>query len=404
MKRAALFTLLVLCYFLLIGKCSTACAFEPQIKVKLAQGRQQIELTAPGGLLASENEHQKAQPYEGRVIITQRSGELFINGHSAGKDVLYLRPQKETSAISFGQNRYAGIFIIRQLSGGLLVVNELPLEQYLRSVVPSEMPSAWPMDALKAQTVAARTFALYKMRHSEHKYYDVCNTTHCQVYDGLGVETKSSDNAVKETYGQVILYHHEPILAAFHADSGGRTENSEDVWDTKLPYLRSVADGTTDSPEHHWRISMTPFDFVRHLRDAGHNVGKIEAIELSPIDSAAPDRTQGGGVRYALVIGSGGKIKLPGYALRRIFGLKSTRFSIKALPETENTRSQGLNAQKISAATRTILFDGYGSGHRLGLSQWGAYDLSLKHENYLDILYDYYTDVSVSNNWYDGGL
>ena len=134
--------------------------------------------------------------------------------------------------------------IIQPHKAGLTVINRLLIDEYLYGVVPEEMPASWNIEALKAQAVAARTFALYDKLDRKHTQegFDVCVTTDCQVYGGMDSEAATTNKAIDATKGEVIVYLNQPICSVFHAASGGQTDDSINVWNVNVPYLRAVED------------------------------------------------------------------------------------------------------------------------------------------------------------------
>ncbi len=386
------------------------------IRVLLAHRRNTLDIVSKQKLRV-ETFSGKLLTEADRVQIKLADGNVWLDGKKVPDRSFLLKPAKN-AFLQFGYRRYRGDLVVYVEPHGLTLINILPLEEYLYSTVSSEMYSTWPLEALKAQAVAARTYALYHIFHPEHRLYDVCDTTHCQVYDGLNTETWSSRKAVKETAGQVIIYQHAPILAVFHADSGGHTENSEDVWGTEVPYLRGVADWDYDKNPYHWKKSYTAYDIARILRSAGYTVsGGIKAVQLSRLDEKETnDRTSGGGVkRLVFQDENGQKITLSGLRARQLFGLSSTRFIVRVLhqeaAEVKNNEKNSTTVpliqigptiqpklpkdEQLMSKFSTVIFSGYGLGHRLGLSQWGAKDMAVAGKNYQEIIYKYYTNVSI---------
>lgn len=357
----------------------------------------------------------------GETLAVSRQGRNFLlnkKGISA-QSLRVLVPGKGSSALLLLNGRkYHGSFLLKIGSKGIEVVNEVPLEEYLYGVLPEEMSYAWPAEALKAQAVAARTFALYN--RGKHDSFDVCATTHCQVYGGADDEQPQIMSAVDATRGEVLCYMGKPIYAAFHMSSGGMTENSEDVWGNRLPYLRAVTDDDTKSPSHHWTMKLSIQQFEKKLASSGHDVGKLQRITLTPLVPGAgktEDRTSSGRVRIVEFSGSKGVVSLTGNQMRSIFGLKSTLFDLVLehpdikkvnadmgfekkeitanLPDVKDTHYLDKKVHILSGQSgENIMFDGYGWGHGLGLSQWGAKAMAAK-AGYRDILLHYYTKVDI---------
>lgn len=223
------------------------------------------------------------------------------------------------SPLSLGSRSYRGVF---RVTGGkaVRVVNVVGLEQYLWSVVPSEMPDRWPGEALQAQAVVARTYALAHLERGGD--FDLYSDTRSQVYGGVAAESTPGRDAVNATAGRVVLYDGEPAQTFFFSSSGGRTANVQDVWgSTSLPYLVSVPDPyDTLSPYHNWG----PLRFGATL--LGKRLGARGKL-LDVRTTAAPS----GRVRKVTLVGSKGTRTITGDAVRRALGLRSTWFTIGTL-------------------------------------------------------------------------
>ena len=211
------------------------------------------------------------------------------------------------------KRRYRGSLWIRPQGEALQAVNLVGLETYLASVVGSEMPASWPLEALRAQAVAARTYALRALRPSSGRAYDLKATVASQVYLGVEAETASTQAAVAGTRGLVLTYGDGLIEAVFHSSAGGTTENSGELWAQQLPYLVSVADFDRESPVRDWRLPLSD-DLVLK---AFPEIGSLERIDVLSTSSS-------GRVRQARVVGSAGVALVSGAELRSRLGLKST--------------------------------------------------------------------------------
>jgi stage II sporulation protein D len=352
------------------------------------------------------------------IAITCRGSQLFLGGKGIkGRNLILTAADKRQLPLFSLQGRhYRGNLNVRLGSAGLTVVNELPVDDYVAGVLPLEMSAAWPEEALKAQAVAARTFALYnKGRHAEDGY-DVCMTTHCQVYGGADAEEANTTAAVQATRGEVLYAAGQPIDALFHTDSGGMTENSEDVWGTHYSYLRATAE--LQQKTMPWQAKYTAAEVQAKLSQAGHDIGTLQSIELTPlkIGCAAEDRGASGRVKIVRLVGTRGVATLSGNKMREIFKLKSTLFDISlennelvstnvamgkkknwttSLPTKQETNFASEKAHRLSGqAAESIVISGYGWGHGLGLSQRGAKAWAAK-ENYRAILAHYYAGTEL---------
>jgi SpoIID/LytB domain protein len=185
------------------------------------------------------------------------------------------------------------------------------VESYLPSVVGGEMPASWPQAALRAQAVAARTYALRQRKPSAP--FDLKATVASQVYKGIEAETPSTRQAVASTRSQVLMHGNGLINAVFHSSSGGNTENSGEIWTTQLPYLVSVPDFDDSSPVRDWKKQFTPWQ----LRKAFPETGGVRRIDVL-------STTATGRIRQARVVGPRGSLVLKGSELRSRLKLRST--------------------------------------------------------------------------------
>lgn len=281
----------------------------------------------------------------------------------------------EQANLFIGIRPYRGIIEIRRTPAGrLTVINELPLESYLYGVLKMEVDPAWPAEALKAQAVAARTLALYNLGRYRSEGYDVRATTDTQVYGGILAEDPRTVAAVDATRGEVLVYQGRPILAVYHSDSGGMTESSEFVWGGRYPYLRGVSDPFTSAAP--WVVKLDLPSLEDRLRRAGKPVTGLQRVTVEELTPSGRVAT----VRIDSVMGT---LVLKATELRSALGvgvMKSTLFTIRLLEEEQ-----------------AVEFAGRGSGHGVGMSQWGARGLAMQGRAYADILRYYYAGVSLES-------
>lgn len=264
------------------------------------------------------------------------------------------------------------------------VVRKMNLEEYLCGVVAAEMPASFETEALKAQAVAARSYAIHRKINPSPDHPDsaVCTDyTHCKAYKNKseltemwGKDSKlyseKIKNAVFSTGGEIITYNGEAALAVFHSQSGnGRTESSKDVWGGDIPYLVSVeSHGEEQAPNFYSTVTVT-FD---EFRDKIKNENPSAQLS-SPSDIGEIEKSDGGSVKNITI----GKIKISGKDIRRIFGLRSSCFSIEA-DETK------------------VTFEVSGYGHGVGMSQYGANAMAKEGCDYKTILSHYYTGTQIT--------
>jgi len=219
------------------------------------------------------------------------------------------------------KHRYRGSIQIDVTAGKLRAINMVGLEQYLYGVVPSEMPFDWLPEALKAQAVVARSYALATRRTGA---FDLYPDTRSQVYLGIEHEKPSTNAAVNATAGQVVLYEGEVAKTFFFSTSGGRTASAEDVWGEPVPYLISVADPYDSiSPHHDWG----PLVFT------GTKLAKVLKMKGRVVD-LQPELNSSGRIKVLNVVGTKSTLAVAGADLRRRLGLQSTWFSVGVLSLT----------------------------------------------------------------------
>jgi stage II sporulation protein D len=305
-----------------------------------------------------------------------RAGRVALDRWQAG--LLSIEPT-EGGLVYIGDRWYRGKVVVVPTAKGLTAVNYVDLEQYLYSVLGSEMSCNWPTEALKAQAVAARSYALFQRQKSANDVFDVGDTAGWQVYEGIAKECNTTQAAVNSTAGQVLTHNGKIIEAVFHSSSGGHTENCEDVWVQALPYLRAVPDFDLHdrNPNAKWTASFSRSTLSSRISGVGNVI------------SLQPELTPNGRVRRMKVVGDQGSRTLTGEAFRSALGLKSTLFQVTS----GSDRTSGV---KSNTAPDSFIINGRGWGHGLGLSQWGAFNLALQGRNYQQIVLHYYKGTALA--------
>ncbi len=311
------------------------------------------------------------------------------------------------SLFLYKERSYSGVLeIYKQKDAKFSIVNSLDIEEYLRGVVPSEMPSSWSYEALCAQAVAARTFALSRLLSSRKSgaFYDVCDTTHCQVYLGART-TPATDKAIKDTNSLILTYNGYPIEAVFHSSSGGQTENNENVWQgSPRPYLRGVlSPGEEISPHFTWYKAYKITDFLNILNSYLKKNGIKEIKSLNSIEikecGCSPR------VKKVSIKSEDSEIILSGYDVQSIFSLKSTWFNfliytikdeMPAPPIIKYFKEQNVKNENTLPPNYIYIY-GRGWGHGIGLSQYGAYAMAKKGSTYKEILSYYYQGAKIES-------
>ena len=371
----------------------------------------------------------------------------FQNGWDLSLGVMPQAGRREEPVTWFKGYKYKGGFeYVRPSGGDLRVINVVDLEDYVKGVVPYEMNGDWPLAALEAQAVCARTFACRNTKHQNYDF-DVCSGTCCQVYNGTNTATDLSDEAVENTEGECLYYDGELIEAVYHSSNGGATEDAENVWGGRVPYLLGKEDPyeeLTSIPNYNWSVTYTADQLTWILQQKNYTIGDIEDVYVSAV-------TDMGNVAAVTFVDTDGEIlTLKGDTARTVFysstyqkSVPSLRFSINGKGGGTVTAGSGgyyvNGAQKLSSlegaiaiatggkkselsdgswyaitadgvtklstgtvsrrvntsSNGTFTITGSGNGHNVGLSQYGARAMAEDGYDYEEILEFYYTDITI---------
>jgi stage II sporulation protein D len=305
------------------------------------------------------------------VIDAQGSG-IRLNGRILKHDGITVLPL-EKGMLTVNGLPYRGKIILKRRAVGIDIINVVRLEEYLYGVVPKEMSPQWPIEALKSQAVAARTYALYQMEKNKDNDYDVYASTSSQVYGGFSVENKTTTRAVKDTRGKVLCYGGNLILAYFHANSGGVTEDAKNVWTADVPYLKSIRDDfSAQAPNTQWNEYVDLMNVRQSLQAKGIHVGTI--FEIVPAEVSPSGR-----VRKIMIRHSSGETMLSGNHFRIKLDPKQIKSTLFTLRHSGNG----------------IMLYGKGYGHGVGMSQWGACQMAKAGHSYMNILHYYYSGIEI---------
>lgn len=306
------------------------------------------------------------------IVVSIKGGKIFCNGNYVEKIESLKKDITAMAGISSdGKNfrTYRGEMSFIVETGLIVPINTLFLEEYLYSVVPSEIGEFFPDEAIKAQILAARSYTYSKINENLGKQYQLVDGTDSQMYLGYQRENPKINRLVNETQGEVICYDSKPIIAYYHSTSGGFTANIEEVWNgNPVPYLKMVDDtGNGDeSPRSVWSFSIKKSEFSKKV---GFNVNGIIIEEM-----------KNGRVTLVKIFGDK-SMTISGNELRKIIGYNKIFSTIFDVFDFENE----------------LIFAGRGSGHGVGMAQWGACGLAKKGKNYKEIVKFYYTGVEIIN-------
>lgn len=406
-----------------IGECTSEATLKTQISKTKNSG---LAFQSMG----SDNGHRVKMVGSSDTIIYDGSGE-----HGYPQIASAVTQQDGSNYLTIEKQSYRGrIEIGRYKKSGVSAVNIVPIDEYLYGVVPSEMVPSWHEEALKAQAVVARTYAINKGGFASDSNatspYILNDTTSSQVYKGYQSEVTSTNKAVNDTKGEYIYYNGSLIDATFFSTSGGATANSEDVWSGAVPYLKSVPDIYELEPEKKpWILSFTKEQIQSKVKAIGQDTGTVTNL----IEDMRTDANY----LYSLkIVGKTKSITLQKSAIRTTFGTPSTKFKVISssdIPDqvsvlsasgktvkkqiqnstilsatgsqkgTDTTMDQFVvmgssnlsNYPKKAPSSGSYLFAGMGYGHGVGMSQSGAKGMAQAGYSYQEIIEYYYTGAHV---------
>lgn len=430
--------------FLFIPMSVDAASYPTPVKVKLLPTATFLA-TANGNYQLIDLKTKQVIPFTNPIVFSQTNGAVVatINGVSYTSTSGFLLDEVtrgEQHDVTIGSIQkaggtsapvtYRGSFEITPGKTAPNLFNTLDMEDYLKGVVPGEMPASWHKEALKAQAVAARSYAYAQLKNTSFLQMTVAS----QVYGGKSKEQATSTAAVNETAGVYATYQNEPISAYFHSSSGGNTENSENVWSRDVPYIRSVADPYdrhTSNPHYGWntkvatstvssRFKLTNEQVVSLRVTQRTNAGSVQQMEATVYNPTTGQKR---------ILQTRPSFVSSADAFRSFFGvsLKSIAFDVKGNANVKIKRADGSEqtvdhiagyALQTTSGQTTIAtgnasirtenetmyyptapteftFTGNGSGHRLGMSQWGARSMAEKGFTYDQILKYYYKGIEV---------
>lgn len=357
----------------LVGLASSARA-EDEVRIALVDDAERVELRGSQLALFDGLDGRRLWAFGGRGTAELRVERGMVRARGVGRASSHDYGRAERmfgeadGAVQVGDDVYFGRIEIRVEKGRLVVLNRLPLETYLLGIVGSEMPATWPIEALKAQAVAARTYALQRvmMSRSANRPHDLAATVVSQVYKGAANISDQVIEAVQSTRGEVLAHDRMLIEALFHSTCGGRTVASVDYFGGARDYLVEVpCTWCTGSSRHHWGVDL-------RLKEVERRLVRAKLVK-APLRSIATRKGQ------VWVKDGRGRRRLDPRDVRRAIGwehLYSERFSV---------------VLKGGVAH----FEGRGFGHGVGLCQWGARGMADEGRGYRQILQHYYKGAKV---------
>jgi stage II sporulation protein D len=336
------------------------------LRVLIARTKSTVDLISPEKIMIKGNDSFSANS---AISLSIDRGKIAANNLALDGNVEFY----SKNYIGVNGKKYRGTFIAAAKDGYLLLINRVSLDEYLYGVLPSEVSPSWPEEALKAQAVAARSFALYGRMNGKSDLYDLDSDTSSQVYKGVAVESENTNKAIDLTENEVLSKDGKVIQAFFHSNSGGRTASSEEVWGGKFDYLQSEDDPYCVKGDHYkWQLVIGREKLSALLAKNKLKTGELYDIKII-------ERTDSGRVKIMKIYGSNGTADVKGKDFRAYAGndaLKSTNFTVE------------FNGGEFT-------FNGLGWGHGVGMSQEGGKGMADEGRSYKDILHHFYNGVEI---------
>ncbi len=378
----------------------------PDIRVHLASITAMDSVTFSGTFILKSNEASYELGARNRTVYVQATTSGFRvynknrNWEYNSKDIIRFEPAEPSGRIQYGGYEYAGqLFIQRDSAGKLYLINKLPMETYLKGVVPYEIPSGdeAQFQAVKAQAVCARTYALNRLQNPASAYFDIYSTVADQVYHGEGTGHNLADKAVEETFGIVLKFQGKPASVFYHSTCGGRLEAAQTVWpDRGAPYLKPGVDGIgaefacSVSPHFRWVETRTAGQldtlFQKYYKK-GYLTGAVKDTIKLNFRIHDVQRSLSGRIRELKITYADTTVSLAGFEIRRFFGW----------PAESSLRSTLIFFEQPKDSLLEI--HGAGYGHGVGMCQWGAVGMARKGLKYYHILRKYFPETILANQY-----
>ena len=321
-----------------------AAVLDETIRIAIVKSAVAVTVSGEGILVTNES----GTPVDVTLPVTVKPVKdgILVDGTPFRKLIF-----SSSSVVYVNNKPYRGIAELSMVDRGVLVVNQLPLEEYLVGLINCEISSAWPIEAVKAQAIIARTYAMSRKIARLNAPYHMESSVLDQVYDGSQIEDSRARRAVVDTEGEVLTFDGTVIQAYYHSSCGGSTEASENVWGKAFPYLKGVeCQYCFSSPTAAaWECKLSLKEIEERLQTSGYKLSGLTAIKAGALNSR-------GRLKQVVLLAARGGTTITGEQFRKAVGygiIKSTRFSVK------NSKNE-------------IGFSGFGNGHGVGLCQWGA--------------------------------
>lgn len=370
--------------FLLLAGCASSNLFIQKAEVPSNMIRVAVLRNADSVTVKLAGPYIIYNALDGKKLLEGPSQKTFVvsftdDGCRCGEDLfqtarIKIVPQR-SDALFIGDSIFRGdVTIVRTESNKVTVVNTLELEDYLKGVVPKEISDRWPLEAIKAQAIVARTYTLYIKKQKKYPFYDLTSDISSQVYGGQGAERYRTSLAVERTKGLVLFYNKTILPAYYHAACGGATEDAGELWGDSIPPLKGViCNFCKESPHAFWKQNVRSKDIQDKLNANGYDLGLIK--EIAVVERNSSQRIK----MLKITTRDGREVRISGKDFRHIVGpnfIKSNNYAIE------------MKGYYVD-------FLGKGWGHGIGLCQWGANFMARQGYSFDRILKFYYPGVEI---------
>jgi len=345
------------------------------IRVAIIQNAESLNLKVGGFYEISVSGRKKVSARGKNLMttVTSYKNGILMGDSNFNADSVLISADNAGMIIINGRTFRGDVKFIKNKSGKLIAVNYLELEDYIRGILYHEVSHYWPMEALKAQAIVCRTYAVYQMQENRLRDFDVTSDIYSQVYGGKTSERYRTTSAVFATAGMMLTFQHKVFPAYFHSTCGGHTEDAFLLWKTNMAPLKGVPCNFCEgSPHFNWHYVLTREEVRDKLVKGGYNINSIEDITIMARDGS-------GRVTDLKIKTAKNESKIPAKDFRNIIGpniIRSANFSVNLIHDD-------------------VVFEGLGWGHGVGLCQWGAYFMAKRGFSAIQILEYYYPEANL---------
>lgn len=375
----------LLCLLLAAPPAAEARPAPPLVRVYSLYKLREVALEPSGG-----SAYAAGRAFSGR-LTARAAGSLILLGDKRGRRELRTFTANGgvwLSGKGVPRRLYIGNLRFSAQKGQLKIINSPPLEEYIAGVVSMEVSDLTQFEAYKAQAVAARTYTLKHTHNHSGEGYQLCDSAHCQVYAGAAAVRPLARAAAEATRGEILLYRGRPAETYYHSVCGGRTADVSSVWPVPpKPYLVSVKDGPSEkpycsiAPDFRWKTKIYFTGLTRLAREAGWIVSDEKATGLRITEWGSSGRAE----------------RLELRTQRRTVSISATDF-YHGIGRRAGWRAVRSTWFHIITGKDYVFLDGRGSGHGVGMCQWGAEGMARLGFKYRDILSHYYPGTTIGHD------